>query len=85
MWEKKNNTVVRKPETDEQATKQRRTTYKCDWAERQFEDFGEEAKIKKAEQMQPQGLEAQEYTETEDENMSEKLNNSVLYAGPEEM
>ena len=35
--------------------------------------------------MQPQGLEAQEYTETEDENMSEKLNNSVLYAGPEEM
>ena len=44
-----------------------------------------EAKIKKAEQMQPQVLEAQEYTETEDENMSEKLNNSVLYAGPEEM
>ena len=82
---KKNSTVVRKPETDEQGTKRRRTTYKCDWAERQFEDFGEDAKVEKAEQMQQQGLEAQEYRKTEDENMSEKLNNSVLYAGPEEM
>ena len=53
--------------------------------ERQFEDFGEDAKVEKAEQMQQQGLEAQEYRKTEDENMSEKLNNSVLYAGPKEM
>ena len=53
---------------------------RCDLAEKQFEDFGEDAKFKKAEQMQSQDLETQEYTQIEDGNMLEKLNNSVVYA-----
>ena len=83
---KENTTVVSTPEVDDSATKQRRTaSYRCDWAGKQFEDYGEVAKFKTEEPLQSQQLERQEYTPLEDANMSKELNNTVVFAGPEDM
>ena len=57
----KNTSFVSQPKIDDQATKQRKTTYACDWEEKQFKDFGAVAEVKTEESLQTQDLETQEY------------------------
>ena len=72
LQEKENSSAVSKIATDDQATKQQRTIYGCDWAEKQFKDLCEVTEVKTEEPLQSQDLETQEYTPKKDANMRGK-------------
>jgi hypothetical protein len=82
---KENTTDVSRPEVDDRTKKRRRTTYRCDWADKQFEDYGEVEKFNIEEPQRSQQLESREITLFGNANMSEKMNNTVVFEGPEDM
>ena len=82
---KETNTNVSMPEVDYRTKKRRRTTYRCDWADKQFEEYGEVEKFKSEEPRKSQQLESREYTLLENANISEKMNDNEVFEGPEDM